>query len=161
MKPTTPTHRGLLHHVIVTVSNLERSMPFYRAVLADLGYECSGSNHGEGYRYEDWKRWDHDTPHEFGISESWQENRGVKHTMGAVGNHHHLAFCALDQADVDAFHARVLVPLAQGGHCTIADPPCDCPEHGEGYYATFFHDPDGLKYEFVFNPNHVRKKAAR
>jgi hypothetical protein len=27
-----------------------------------------------------------------------------------------------------------------------------CPEYCQGYYATFFFDPDGLKYEFVFKP---------
>jgi glyoxylase I family protein len=161
MKTPPSTHRGLLHHVIVTVSSLERSMPFYRAVLGDLGYECNGSNYGDGHRYEDWKRWDHDSPHEFGIAEAWAEHRAVRHEMGAVGHHHHLAFCALDRADVDRFYEKVLVPLAQAGHCTIDDPPCDCPEHAEGYYATFFRDPDGLKYEFVLNPNHLRKKQAR
>jgi catechol 2,3-dioxygenase-like lactoylglutathione lyase family enzyme len=155
------THRGLLHHVIITVSNLERSMPFYRAVLGNLGYECNGANFGEGHRYEDWKRWDSDTPHEIGIGEGSPEHAGVKCVRGAVGHHHHMAFCALDRADVDRFHADVLVPLAKAGHCAIEDAPCDCPEYGEGYYATFFHDPDGLKYEFVFNPNHLRKKAGR
>ena len=28
-------------------------------------------------------------------------------------------------------------------------------------YATFFTDPDGLKYEFVINPNHLIKRAIR
>jgi hypothetical protein len=57
------------------------------------------------------------------------------------------------------FYHDVLIPLVKQGLCTMEDPPCDCPEHGEGYYATFFFDPDGLKYEFVHNPNHGIKKA--
>ena len=44
---------------------------------------------------------------------------------------------------------------------SVEDPPYDCPEYGEGYYATFFFDPDGLKYELVINPNYFRKKALR
>ncbi len=82
---------------------------------------------------------------------------GIPHVRGAVGHHRHLAFCALDRADVGRFYAEVLLPLAERGLCTIEDAPCDCPEYGEGYYATFFKDPDGLKYEFVINPNHRKR----
>ena len=28
--------------------------------------------------------------------------------------------------------------------------PSDCPEYGEGYYATFFFDPDGIKLEITY-----------
>ena len=35
----------------------------------------------------------------------------------------------------------------------VVDPPADYPEYGEGYYAVFFLDPDGLKLEgMVFKP---------
>ena len=151
------THRGLLHHQIITIASLARSGPFYRAVLGHLGYELAGSS----VRFQDWKRWDLDTPHELSIVEADPKLAAVGHAKGAVGHHHHLAFCALDRADVDRFHAEVLRPLQAQGLCTIEDAPGDCPEYGEGYYATFFLDPDGLKYEFVINPNHLRKKKLR
>jgi len=152
-----PIHRGLLHHLIITVSDVNRASPFYGAMFRHLGYELNGSSHEGDHRYEDWKRWDLDTPHEISIVQGDPALAGVKHQRGAVGHHHHLAFCALDRADVDRFYAEVLAPLEKQGHCTVEDPPCDCPEYGEGYYATFFHDPDGLKYEYVINPNHLRK----
>ncbi len=57
---------------------------------------------------------------------------------------------------MDRFYVTVLVPLAKAGLCTIEDPPVDCPEYGEGYYATFFHDPDGIKFEFVITPGYFR-----
>lgn len=155
------SHRGLLHHLILTASDVKRSSPFYGAMFSYLGYELSGREHGADYGYEDWKRWDLDTPHEISIVQGDPALAGVKAMKGAVGHHHHLAFCAADRADVDRLHAEVLVPLAAQGHCTIEDSPCDCPEYGEGYYATFFHDPDGLKFEFVINPNHLRKARAR
>lgn len=154
-------HRGLLHHQIITVSSVGRSKPFYTAMFTYLGYELADSHYGEGHEYEDWKPWLLDTPHEISIAKGAPEHAGVPHLRGAVGHHHHLAFCAEDRADVDRFYAEVLAPLAQQGHCTVEDPPCDCPEYGEGYYATFFLDPDGLKYEFVFNPKYLRRKAAR
>jgi glyoxylase I family protein len=152
------THRGLLHHLIIAVSDVSRSAPFYGEMFRHLGYELGGSSHGGAYEYEDWRRTDTDTPHEISIVTADPNLAGMPHRKGAVGHHHHLAFCALDRADVDRFHAEVLVPLAAQGLCTIEDPPCHCPEYGDGYYATFFADPDGLKYEFVINPNH-RKEA--
>jgi len=150
-------HRGLLHHVIIVVSSLSRSSPFYGAMFRYLGYELGGSSD----RYEDWKRWDLDTPHEISIVQVEPALATVKHIRGAVGHHEHLAFCALDRNDVDRFYADVLVPLEKRGLCTVEDAPCECPEYGEGYYATFFKDPDGLKYEFVINPNFLKSKKER
>jgi len=151
------SHRGLLHHQIITVSDMARASSFYGAVLHHLGYELAGRSD----RYEDWKRWDLDTPHELSIVRCDPNLVSVKHSKGAVGHHHHLAFCALDRSDVDRFYTEVLIPLEAAGLCTIEDAPCDCPEYGDGYYATFFKDPDGLKYEFVINPNHLKKKDER
>lgn len=151
------THRGLLHHLIITVSDLPRSSRFYGPVFRYLGYELAGSSD----RYEDWKRWELDTPHEISIVQAEAAFSEIKHVRGAVGHHHHLAFCALDRADVDAFYRNVLLPLQAEGLCVIEDPPCDCPEYGAGYHATFFLDPDGLKYEYVVNPNHGIRKAQR
>lgn len=155
------THRGLLHHQIITVSNVPRSSRFYGPMFRHLGYELAGSHYSDNYSYEDWKRWDLDTPHEISLVQANPALASVPHQRGAVGHHHHLAFCALDRNDVDRFHAEVLVPLEKEGLCTIEDSPCDCPEYGEGYYATFFRDPDGLKYEFVINPNHLKAKSRR
>ena len=154
-------HRGLLHHIVITVSSVERSSRFYGPVFRYLGYELSGSRYGDGHAYEDWKRWELDTPHEISIVQVSPALASVKHQPGAIGHHHHMAFCALDRADVDRFYSSVLMPLCNAGLCAIEDPPCDCPEYGEGYYATFFKDPDGLKYEFVINPNFLKAKRTR
>ncbi len=126
-----------------------------------LGYELSGSDYRHDYSYKDWKRWDLDTPHEISICQVRKPHEGVPHRRGALGHHDHSAFCAEDRDDVDGFYHEVLLPLSDGGNCIIEDPPCEWPEYGEGYHATFFTDPDGLKYEFVVNPNHLIKKAQR
>ena len=151
------SHRGLLHHMLVMVSDLKRSAPFYAAMFQYLGYELAG----EDETYRDWKRWDVETPHEISICQVTDARRDVPHVPGAVGHHHHIAFCAADTEDVDRFHIEVLLPLAEKGLCVIEDPPCECPEYDDGYYATFFRDPDGLKYEFVINPGHLRRKSER
>ncbi len=151
------SHRGLLHHLVITVSDMKRSSRFYGPVFRYLGYELAQS----GECFEDWKRWEFDTPHEISIIQVDPSLRGIHYVRKAVGQHDHLAFCALDRSDVDAFYAEVLLPLHAEGLCRVEDPPCDCPEYGQGYYATFFFDPDGLKYEFVINPNHALKKSQR
>lgn len=153
----TTKHRGLLHHQIITVSDVSRSAPFYGAMFRFFGYTLAGSQYGDGYEYEDWKRFDLETPHEISVVKADTEFHSVSHQRGAVGHHHHIAFCAASRSDVDQFHREVLIPLAAAGLCNIEDAPCDCPEYGEGYYATYFTDPDGLKYEFVINPNHRMK----
>lgn len=155
------THRGLLHHQSIVVSDLRRSSPFYRGIFQYFGYELTGSDLDGEWPFEEFKRWDLDTPHEFDICQSRPEQASIKHVRWAVGHHHHTAFCAADREDVDRFYATVLAPLEKEGLCRVEDPPCDCPEYGEGYYATFFSDPDGLKYEFVINANFFRKKQAR
>lgn len=102
-----------------------------------------------------------DTPHEISIIQAdtiLDEQRFVR---GRVGCFNHIAFCALGRDDVDQFYKEVLVPLEKEGLCTVEDPPCDCPEYGDNYYATFFADPDGLRYEFVSNERFLAKKKAR
>jgi len=141
----------------INVSDLKRSLAFYGPVLSYLGYERAGS-WSEG---EDWKRWLEGTPHEISIV---QADSGTNYLMSerrAVGRHNHIAFCAEGREDVDGLYEKVLVPLEKEGLCTVEDPPCDCPEYDDGYYATFFFDPDGLKFEFVINPQYEAKRRAR
>lgn len=145
------SHRGLLHHLIITISDVSRSAPFYGPMFRYMGYELAGSKYGDGYEYEDWKRWDLDTPHEISLVKVDPKLTEVAHVKGAVGHHHHLAFCAGGREDVDRFYAEVLVPCEKESLCVIEDPPCLCPEYGGSYYATFFKDLDGLKYEYVSN----------
>lgn len=69
--------------------------------------------------------------------------RTIRYTPGL----HHLAWNAESRADVDALHALLLRIGAD-----VLDPPAEYSHYGEGYYAVFFADPDGLKLEYVFKP---------
>jgi hypothetical protein len=110
------THRGLLHHMLINVADVRRSSPFYTGMFTYFGYELNDSGYGEEYGYEDWKRWDLDTPHEISICQVRAPHRQVAHIRGALGHHDHLAFCAADRDDVDRFHQEILLPLAEAGH---------------------------------------------
>ena len=67
---------------------------------------------------------------------------------------HHLALRAARRQDVDGFHAWLV-----GEGLPVLDPPAEYPQYGEGYYAVFFADPDGLKLELVHYPWGYWRKA--
>jgi len=58
---------------------------------------------------------------------------------------HHLAFKATSRAEVDRLHSEL-----KGIGATIVSPPQEYPEYTPpGYYALFFKDLEGIKYEIV------------
>lgn len=131
--------RGLIHHIDLTVSNLERSRSFYDVVFGYLGYRrADDSPHGT-----DWD-WQGDGPfHSIGIVRRGGAYADRPHDRYSPGLHH-LAWTADDRDDVDGLHQLL---VEQG--MTILDPPADYPRYGPEYYALFFTDPDGLKLEYV------------
>jgi catechol 2,3-dioxygenase-like lactoylglutathione lyase family enzyme len=72
------------------------------------------------------------------------------------GSLHHLAFRADSRAEVDRLHREL---VAIGADIVIA--PREFPEFTPpGYYACFFKDPDGIKYEIVHAPPEESRPAA-
>jgi glyoxylase I family protein len=132
-----------MHHVDVVVSSLERSLPFYRELLRPLGYteayEARGER-GETIWYLDGEG----VGASLGIREA-SSRSGSGYDRYAVGLHH-LAFEAASRESVDE---RYRWALEQG--VEIENEPQVWP-YVPGYYATFFHDPDGMKLEVVYVP---------
>jgi glyoxylase I family protein len=131
--------RGSIHHLDLTVRSIAASAPFYEAVLGFLGYrrvreEADGID------------WDLQTPSgvcSIGINPARSTRVHDRYACGL----HHFAWCAASRDDVDDLH-RLLLEIG----ATILDAPADYPDYGDGYYAVFFADPDGLKLEFVYLP---------
>ena len=63
-----------------------------------------------------------------------------------TGAIHHLAFKAESCDEVDR-----LYPLIKNVGADIVKPPQYYPQHGENYYALFFKDLEGIKYEIVYD----------
>ena len=135
--------RGSLSHVDLTVIDLKRSTDFYDRVLGRLGFRQLDEA-GAGAPC-----WGLSDPAGGFFSIALQAARGpgrtIKHDRYAPGLHH-LAFHADSRSDVDEFHDYLV-----GVGVTILDPPAGY-DYTPGYYAVFFADPDGIKLEFVFEP---------
>ena len=132
-----------LHHLRLNVSDLSRSRAFYGPILQWLGFDELDPHRGPEGRVD--RRRFRKGEFFFLLSEA---DPGLDHDRASVGLHH-LAFAVPSRGDVDAFYREVLLELPG---VVVEDPPVDCPEYREGYYATYFLDPDGIKLEVTFTP---------
>jgi catechol 2,3-dioxygenase-like lactoylglutathione lyase family enzyme len=131
-----------IDHLVIRVKDFERSQKFYDTVLGFLGFERK-------YTFDKRRTL-------YWIGEADAEGKKHPHRIGNVGFHHY-AFELGKRRDVDD-----LYDLLQKHGVDVVDPPADYPDYGEGYYAVFFLDPDGLKLEgMVFKPprRKTRKKG--
>jgi glyoxylase I family protein len=134
--------RGL-HHLDLVVSSLDRSLPLYRDLLRPLGYvelyEVVGER-GEPVWYLDGE----------GVGASLSLREAQSGSDGPYDRYsvglHHLAFEAASREAVDE---RLAWAAEQG--LEIENEPQEWP-YVPGYYAGFFHDPDGMKLEVVYVP---------
>jgi glyoxylase I family protein len=129
-----------VHHVDLVVSSIEHSLPFYRELLAPLGFTRVGEVEGE--RGE--TIWYIGGPgSSVGLREAQSDSGPVDRY--AVGLHH-LALLADSRDTVDE-RARWL--RERGAE--LESEPREY-EYIPGYYAVFFYDPDGLKLEILHVP---------
>ncbi len=134
-----------VHHVDLVVSSIERSLAFYRDLLAPLGWHRISEVEGE--RGETiWYLSGNGSS--IGLREA-QSNAGVPYDRYRVGLHH-LAIEADSRAAVDE---RAEWLRARGAE--IESEPLEY-AYLPGYYAVFFYDPDGIKLEIL----HVPRPAA-
>jgi glyoxylase I family protein len=136
--------RGSLNHLALTASDLDRSVEFYDKVLGFMGYV-------RGEVQESTQQLMKTRLVAWGSPTGAVTLRPAK--VGSASKAHdrthpglnHLAFNAADRADVERMYELLREIGAQ-----ILDPP-EYP-YFPGYYAVYFTDPDGIKFEFVFWP---------
>jgi catechol 2,3-dioxygenase-like lactoylglutathione lyase family enzyme len=136
-----------IDHLVIRVRDCARSKDFYNKVLGFLGFELK-------YEFGDAAGWSNGKTL-FWIGEADAEGKKHPHRIGNIGFHHY-AFELSKHQDVDDLYA-----FLRQHDVTVVDPPADYPEYGEGYYAVYFLDPDGLKLEgMVFEPPKKPAKKA-
>lgn len=145
--------KPVIDHIQLTVKDLTSAEPFYDQLMPILGYDLNLKSKG---RVE---------AHEFEVIEYVHPlltfainsprtafNNDSIHRR-KPGSLHHLAFKAGSCEQVDALYVQIKETGA-----SIVEPPRYYPQHGERYYALFFKDPEGIKYEIVYEERDTANK---
>lgn len=137
--------KPIIDHIQITVKDLVVAEAFYDKFLPVLGFSLDHKSKGRV------------AEHEFDVVEYYHPDLiiGINSPRGVFKNEaihrrkpgalHHLAFKAQSCEEVDRLYPKIKAAGAQ-----IVDPPNYYPQHGEKYYALFFKDTEGIKYEIVF-----------
>jgi glyoxylase I family protein len=140
-----------IHHLDLVVSDLERSLAFYRDLLGPLGYVHEGPIRGE--RGERVVYLGHISVHTaIGLREAQSDAHGLPYDRYAVGVHH----VAIGAPSRDMVDERAAWLRERGAE--IESEPAEY-DYIPGYYAVFFNDPDGIKIEIVHVPEDPRLAA--
>lgn len=124
-------------HIQLCVSDMNKSLPFYSALLSAMGMKAVVQHKSHLY-YVGGKT-------AVAISLASKEHSNSKFQQGAVGLHH-ICFRAKSREDVNE-----LFNVAKQLSAKIIREP----EEGNfapGYYSTLFEDPDGIRIEVNFVP---------
>ena len=136
--------RGSISHISLTVSDLERSTAFYNKVFELIGFKRvevpEATQQAMKTRLKAWVG----PGYSISIRPSKGEFAHRLHDRNASG-FNHMAFTAEDRSDVENVRA-----LERNG-ATVLDAPAEYP-YSPGYFAVYFTDPDGLKFEFAYAP---------
>ena len=137
--------RGSISHIALTVSDLERSTAFYDKVFEFIGFKraevSESTQKAMKTRLKAWVG----PGYSISIRPSKGEFAHRLHDRSAPG-FNHMAVTAEDRSDIEKMYEL----LKQMG-ATVLDAPAEYP-YAPGYFAVYFTDPDGLKFEFAYAP---------
>ena len=137
--------RGSISHIALTVSDLERSTAFYNKVFEFIGFKGvevpESTQEAMKTRLKAWVG----PGYSISVRPSKGELSHRLHDRNATG-FNHMAFTAEDRSDVEKMYEI----LKQMG-VRVLDAHAEYP-YSPGYFAVYFTDPDGLKFEFAHVP---------
>jgi len=136
--------KPIIDHIQITVKDIGVAERFYDKLMPILGFDLNLKLRGRVDAHDfDVVEYSHPLLI-FGINsprETFKNNTIHRRKPGAL---HHLAFKANSREEVDK-----LYHLIRDIGADIVDSPRFYPQHGEKYYALFFKDIEGIKYEIV------------
>jgi catechol 2,3-dioxygenase-like lactoylglutathione lyase family enzyme len=136
----------IIDHIQITVRNMDVAVPFYDKLLTILGFDVS-SRVCATIAKHDFHVAEYVHPQlTFAISSPRSAFASESIHRRKPGALHHLAFKAESRDEVDEVHLKLRAMGAE-----IVGGPKLWPEHGSDYYAVFFKDIEGIKYEIVCN----------
>jgi catechol 2,3-dioxygenase-like lactoylglutathione lyase family enzyme len=135
----------IIDHIEITVKDMSIAVPFYDKLLPLLGFDIQSRVSVEMAEHD--KHVVQYSHPRLGFAITSPRRAFMDDTMNRrkPGALHHLAFKASSRAEVDRLHSE----LKRIG-ATIVNPPREYLEYTPpSYYALFFKDPEGIKYEIV------------
>ena len=135
-----------IDHIQVTVKDMSIAEPFYDKLMPILGFDLEKKVSAVIEEHDLYVVEYLSSQYDFGICSprtAFTDNTIHRRKPGAL---HHLAFRAKSRTEVDELYLKIKDIGAE-----IVHAPRIFPEHGENYYALFFKDPEGIKYEIVYN----------
>ncbi|MDR2635144.1 MAG: VOC family protein [Clostridiales bacterium] len=138
MKPT-------IDHIDITVNDLKTAEEFYDKLMPlwgfDLNLKRESCEPEDDYRQIEYVN----TSFIFSVVQAAARVQNIRADYESPGALHHLAFRAKNNAAVDEFYEKL---LSIGAYEVI--PPKFYKQYSPDYYAVFFRDPFGIRYEFVY-----------
>jgi catechol 2,3-dioxygenase-like lactoylglutathione lyase family enzyme len=142
-----------IDHLDLVVSSLERGLDFYRGLLGPLGDDREREIVGErGERVVYLGR--SGARGSVSLRERLSDSHEIPYDRYGIGLHH-LAFAAASREVVDE-----RTEWLRGRGAEIESGPAEY-DYTPGYYAVFFHDPDGIKLEILHRPEPAPSQKAR
>jgi catechol 2,3-dioxygenase-like lactoylglutathione lyase family enzyme len=135
----------IIDHIEITVKDMGVAVPFYDKLLPLLGFDAQERVSAAIQEHD--KHVVQYTHARLGFAITSPRSGFASEAINRrkPGALHHLAFKAPSRTEVDRLHSK----LKQIG-ATIVSPPREYPEYTPaGYYALYFKDPEGIKYEIV------------
>lgn len=141
----------IIDHIQITVKDMAAAAPFYDKFLPLLGFDLRKKG-GAVIEEHEFHVVEYTHPRlSFAITSPRSAFAADTIHRRRPGALHHLAFRAESRAEVDRLHDELRAIGA-----TIVTPPREYPEYTPpGYYALFFKDPEGIKYEIVCTAQHA------
>jgi catechol 2,3-dioxygenase-like lactoylglutathione lyase family enzyme len=135
----------VIDHIQITVRDLSVAVPFYDKLLPLLGFSIR-SKASAVIEAHDFHVVEYSHPRlAFAITSPRKAFQGDAIHRRRPGALHHLAFRVRSRTEVDGLHSQLKTIGA-----VIVTPPREYPEYTPtGYYALFFKDLEGIKYEIV------------
>jgi catechol 2,3-dioxygenase-like lactoylglutathione lyase family enzyme len=136
--------KPIIDHIQITVRDLNVAESFYDKLMPILGFDLSRKSKGKVAANQfDVVEYFHPLLI-FGINSPRELFKNETIHRRKPGALHHLAFKASSREEVD----KLYIEIKETG-ANIIDPPKFYPQHGKNYYALFFKDLEGIKFEIV------------
>ncbi len=135
----------IIDHIQITVKDISKAEEFYDQLMPILGFDLKDKSKGKVLEH-DFEVVEYKHPLLiFAINSPRSIFKDDSINRRKPGAMHHIAFKANSKEEVNDCYI-----LIKAIGANIINEPKYYPQHGENYYALFFKDLDGIKYEIVF-----------